>query len=50
MILARSGVPLDDLKQIYHLSKPAICDAVARVEEIYLAWGMPLPPKGPQHG
>jgi hypothetical protein len=45
MILSRKGIPLKDLERIYQISKPQICDAVARVEETYLAWGIPLPPR-----
>jgi hypothetical protein len=48
MILSRKGIPLEDLEHIFKLSKPAICGAVAKVEETYLAWGIPLPPKAPR--
>lgn len=45
MILSRKGIPLKDIAHIYGLSIVGTHCAAARVEEVYMAWNIPLPPK-----
>ena len=45
MVLSRKGIPLKDIAHIYGMSIVNAHSAAARVEEVYLAWNIPLPPK-----
>lgn len=50
MVQRRQGAELKELAHAYGLKIGGVVAAIDRVEEIHLAWRIPLPPKAPRHG